>query len=79
MEKYKKLLKKLPKSLRVRVIKALFRIGDNDLKGLDVTQMSGSCALYRCRVGKIRIIFQKREGGNVVMDLGFRGGVYRGW
>ncbi|MFH1218256.1 MAG: hypothetical protein V1679_00230 [Candidatus Peregrinibacteria bacterium] len=79
MEKYKKILNKLSKSLRGRVIGALFKIGDDNLKGLDIVQMSGAYHLYRCRVGKIRIIFQKRPSGNVVMDFGFRGGVYKGW
>ncbi len=77
MERYKKILLKLPKALRLRVIKALYKIGDNELAGLDVAQMSGPHQLYRCRVGKIRIVFQKRPSGNVVMDLGFRGDVYK--
>jgi mRNA-degrading endonuclease RelE of RelBE toxin-antitoxin system len=79
MERYKKILSKLPKSLRLRVIKAMYRIGDDDLKGLDIVPMSGPHQFYRCRVGKIRILFQKRPSGNVVMDMGFRGGVYKNW
>ncbi|MBT3864844.1 plasmid stabilization system [Candidatus Peregrinibacteria bacterium] len=77
MEKYKKILRKLPKALRLRVIKALYKIGDNDLKGLDVVLLSGKHEFYRCRVGKIRILFQKQPSGNVVMDIGFRGDVYK--
>ncbi len=79
METYKKILKRLPKSLRIKVIKTLLKIGEDDLKGLDIVQMSGPHKLYRCRVSKIRIIFQKRPHGNIVMDLGFRGGVYKNW
>lgn len=67
----------MPKSLRIRVIKAIYKIGDEELKGLDIVQMSGPHQLYRCRVGKIRIVFQKRPSGNVVMDMGFRGDVYK--
>ena len=73
------MLNKLPPALRLRVIKALYKIGDDNLKGLGVSQMSGAHQLYRCRVGKIRIVFQKTPHGNVVMDLGFRGGIYKNW
>ena len=79
MERYKKILSKLPKSLRLRVIKTLYRIGDDNFKGLDIVQMSGSHQLYRCRVGKVRILFQKRPSENVIIDIGFRGGVYKNW
>ena len=79
MQRYKKMLSKLPLALRLRVIKALYKIGDDDLKGLDISQMSGSHQVYRCRVGKIRIVFQKTPSGNIVMDLGFRGGIYKNW
>ena len=79
MKRLEKILNKLPLNLRLRVIKALHKIGDNNLKGLDIVQMSGAYQLYRCRVGKIRILFQKTPSGNVVMDLGFRGGIYKDW
>jgi mRNA-degrading endonuclease RelE of RelBE toxin-antitoxin system len=77
MEKYKKFLQKLPPSLRKRLIKTIFLIADNKLKSLDIKILHSKFCVYRCRVGKIRILFQKTETGNSIMDIGFRGDVYK--
>ncbi|MBU1152233.1 type II toxin-antitoxin system RelE/ParE family toxin [Patescibacteria group bacterium] len=77
MEKYKKFIQKLPKSLRLKAIKALYKLAEGDLKGLDIKELSGPYEIHRCRIGKIRIIFQKKPSVNMIMDIGFRGGVYK--
>lgn len=76
MKDYEKLLKKLPKQLRLRIIKAIERIATNDTKKLDIKILSGQYNVYRCRVGKIRILFQRRGKSNFILDIGFRGGIY---
>lgn len=77
MEDYVKFLKRLPKNLRLKLIQAVSLITENKLENLDIKSLSGRFNLFRCRVGQIRIIFQKREDGNWIMDIGFRGGIYR--
>lgn len=77
MEKYLKFLRKLPKGLRLKVIDVVVKIGEGDLKGFDVKPFKGKEGFYRCRVGKIRIVFAKTEGGNHIYDIGFRGNIYK--
>lgn len=68
MKDYLKFLKRLPKDLRLKVILAVDKIAAKDVSEYEV---------YRCRVGKIRILFQKRGEENYVLDMGFRGDVYK--
>lgn len=77
MEKYKKFLAKLPPALRQELIKAISQIADNNLKNLDIKIMHSKYSVYRCRVGKLRILFQKTKSGNTIMDIGFRGDIYK--
>ncbi|MBI4234921.1 type II toxin-antitoxin system RelE/ParE family toxin [Candidatus Peregrinibacteria bacterium] len=77
MQDYLKFLKKLPKELRLRVIEAIDQIALGEVANLDVKRLSAEYEVYRCRVDKIRILFQKRGDGNYVLDIGFRGDVYK--
>lgn len=77
MEKYKKFLAKLPPALRTRLVKTIFLISDNELGNLDIKMIHLKYRLYRCRIGKLRILFQKTGEGNKIMDIGFRGGIYK--
>jgi len=76
MQKYIKFLRRLPKDLQERVLAAVRKIEAGDLKGLDLKKMSGYVHRYRCRVGKLRIVFAMTSHGNFVLDIDFRGGVY---
>lgn len=63
-------------SKRVRV--AVNKILTNNLAKLDVKPLQGHKGWYRCRVGKIRIIFVKTSTGhNIIHTIDFRGGVYK--
>lgn len=75
MEDYVKFLQRLPKKLRLKLIQAVSLITENKLENLDIKPLSGQFSLFRCRVGQIRIIFQKMDDGNWIMDIGFRGGI----
>ncbi|OGJ49218.1 hypothetical protein A2335_05065 [Candidatus Peregrinibacteria bacterium RIFOXYB2_FULL_32_7] len=77
MENYLKFLQKLPINLRLKVINYLEKIVKNDLKNLDIKALKGTNIFYRCRVGKIRIIFEKKEEVNIIYDIGFRGDIYK--
>lgn len=76
MEKYVKFLRKLPGFLQNRLLATVNKIASNDLKNLDIKSLTGEGNFYRCRVGKIRIIFEKKEKHNIIHDIGFRGNIY---
>ncbi|PIS32429.1 hypothetical protein COT40_00120 [Candidatus Peregrinibacteria bacterium CG08_land_8_20_14_0_20_41_10] len=76
MEKYVKFLRKLNPDLRVALLAVIAKIAANELKTLDLKRLAGTKDLYRCRVGKIRIIFQKTQPENIILDIGFRGNIY---
>ncbi|MDD3862200.1 MAG: type II toxin-antitoxin system RelE/ParE family toxin [Candidatus Gracilibacteria bacterium] len=78
MERYKKFLSKLPVDLREKLILVVCKIAENDLVGLDLKLLQSNYKIYRCRVGKVRILFQVAKFGNKVLDIGFRGDVYKG-
>jgi mRNA-degrading endonuclease RelE of RelBE toxin-antitoxin system len=77
MKNYLKFLNRLPKDLRERLFLVISKIVAADLKGLDIKQLQGSENIFRCRVGKLRIIFRKGVSEYEILDLGFRGDVYK--
>lgn len=76
MERYVKFLKRLPRPLRAKLLLTIDKIAKDNLKGLDIKRLEGNRIFYRCRIGKIRIVFEKKEGGNTIYDVGFRGNIY---
>ncbi|MBT3704235.1 type II toxin-antitoxin system RelE/ParE family toxin [Candidatus Peregrinibacteria bacterium] len=76
MEKYKKFLLKLSPALRKRLILAIEKIADGQVSGLDIKKLHNEIPVYRCRVGKVRILFEKAEDGNRILAIKFRGDVY---
>jgi mRNA-degrading endonuclease RelE of RelBE toxin-antitoxin system len=77
MEKYKKLLRRLGARQRLQLITAIGKIANGTLSGLDVKKLHKEIPVYRCRVGKVRILFEKSSDGNRILDMGFRGDVYK--
>lgn len=77
LENYLKFIGRLPKNLRLKVIKAVENLANNKLQNPDIKRLSAPHELYRCRVGKIRILFQKRGNINFVLDISFRGDIYK--
>ncbi len=77
MENYLKFLNKLPKKLRQQLIKTIEKIALNQIQNLDVKCLSKEHQVYRCRVGKLRVLYQGRPDGNYILDIGFRGGIYQ--
>ena len=76
MEKYKKILKHLEPALRKRLILAMEKIVDGKVSGLDVKKLHREIPVYRCRVGKVRILFEKTKNGNRILGIKFRGDAY---
>lgn len=71
-------MQKLPKNLRNKLLLVVELIYQNDLSNLDIKLLSGHKDVYRCRVGKIRIIFrQSNHFENIILEIGFRGDIYK--
>lgn len=77
MKDYLKFLERLPKPLRLKIIKVVEQIAAGKLQNLNIKPLQGQKDFFRCRVGKIRVIFFKSDQGNVIFNIGFRGDVYK--
>ena len=58
-DKIEKYLRKLPRDQRDKVEQAAERIRSGDWSGMAVKQLRGHRALFRVRLGRTRIIFEK--------------------
>ena len=76
-----KQIRKLDKSVVIRIMKRIVIL--KNFKSLNnIKQMNGGdVTMFRWRLGDLRIIFEVDEKIKTVwvVDMGFRGGVYRGW
>lgn len=72
MEKIKKYLLKLSQEERTKIEDVLEKIVDNDIDGLDIKKLKGYEDIYRVRIGKNRIIFQRVDGAPLVLEISRR-------
>lgn len=73
-----KRLKLVNKSWRKNdLLAAIDKIMRNDFTGLDVVPMENQKWYYRCRVGKLRIIFFEKNGSFYVDKVWYRWDVYK--
>lgn len=72
-------LAKLPKLIATRIIKRLETLAENP-RGMGAVKLSGHNA-YRVRVGDYRIIYAVLDDRMLVLvvELGHRRDIYRGW
>ena len=73
---FEKYFRRLSKSDRDRILKVIIQIRDLELKGLDIKKMKGVSDVYRVRIGKFRIVFQKTEHGGEILGIDTRGDIY---
>jgi len=76
MEKVVKFIKKLDRKRREQIYPILFDIYDLNLDHLDIKKLQGYENRFRVRVGKIRIIFEKRGKQGIVLEINTRGDIY---
>ena len=76
MDKLAKFLRGVP-HLHKRLSHALREIKAGHLEGLDVKPLQGKKNIFRCRVGKVRILFIRENGQNIPFDMGFRSDIYK--
>ena len=59
------------------LLTAIDKIIKNDFSGLDIVYMENQKWYYRCRVGKLRIIFFEKNGSFYIDKVGYRWDVYK--
>ncbi|HAU39459.1 MAG: hypothetical protein UV80_C0004G0065 [Candidatus Peregrinibacteria bacterium GW2011_GWF2_43_17] len=77
MDKIEKFLAKLTAKERELVATLIRRAICGDLNGLDVKKLKGFGGLYRIRDGKIRVVFEKVDPVNKIVNVDFRDRVYK--
>ena len=77
MEKYLKFIfQKVSGKLQKRLFQAVYDILSNNISKLDIKKMKETKNLFRCRIGDIRIVFEKTTKGNIIKKINKRGDVY---
>lgn len=77
MDRIDKFLDKLDAIRRARLLELLQKIRLGDCESLQISKLTGTKYLYKCRQGKIRIVFSRRDNVNSVVNIDFRDKVYR--
>lgn len=73
-----KFLNKLDAPQRAKLRAIITAIAANKLAGFDVKPLAGRKGWFRCRSGKIRIIFVRTSAGkHIIYSVDFRGNVYK--
>ncbi len=71
----KKFIDKLPKSEKIRIVRAIEQLPD----GEDIKKLKGHSNLLRLRIGDYRIIYTVDNGEYIILviDIGNRGDIYK--
>jgi len=69
MDRVTKALRKLTKADRKRYEKIVRDIIANRLAEYDIVRLVGRDDVFRLRKGTMRVIFQRKSGGNVILGL----------
>ncbi|MBU0459063.1 hypothetical protein KJ652_07150 [Patescibacteria group bacterium] len=78
MDRILKFILKLNEKDSERVLKAYRAILENKLDNLDIKPISERKWWFRCRIGKVRIVFIRvKPGVNVAHEINFRDKSYR--
>jgi len=77
MDKIRKFLRRLSKTEKIKVLKILHDISNNNLSKLTVKKLQGFKGVYRIRIRKIRIIFKKTDKKNVIINVDYRKDSYK--
>ena len=77
MDSVAKFLSKLSKKELSLILVLLEKIKIGEIESLDLKKLKWKKNLYRIRKWKIRIVFEKSDGLNVIFNIDYRGGVYQ--
>ena len=76
-ESWAKYIAKQSPEVRAKLARAAEKIRDLDLENLDIKKLKGAKTLYRCRVGKFRIIFEMKGDFVKLIGIDNRGNSYQ--
>lgn len=71
-----KFINSLTSKTRARLKKKLIELKINPFRHKDIKKLAGAENLYRFRIGKIRVIFQFKNGVIEIIDIDYRGNIY---
>lgn len=74
--KIQKFINSLDQKTKTRLTKRIFLLKESPYKGSDVKKLKGFNALYRLRLGKIRVIFKFNNATVEIVDINYRGNIY---
>lgn len=77
VKKWEKSLKLIERVIWIDLDAIIDDIYDDKLEKYDMKKLQGKQNLYRIRIEKYRIIFEKREGQNIIVNLWNRWDVYK--
>lgn len=77
MDSIQKFLKKLSPKQQQILSEILSDIIADTIKKYDVKKLTNETDIYRVRVGQIRIIFKKTNQWNILVNVDFRGWIYK--
>jgi mRNA-degrading endonuclease RelE of RelBE toxin-antitoxin system len=72
MDRVEKFIRKIGKKRAPEVIALVTKVLENNLGFLDVKKLAGEKDIYRVKVGRIRIKYEKVENLNIIVHIGFR-------
>lgn len=77
MDNIQKFLRKLSPKQQHLLYEILSEIIADDIDKYDVKKLTNETDMYRVRVGQIRILFRKTLQWNILVNVDFRGSVYK--
>lgn len=72
LKRGKKFISNLPQREQHRILDALFKLPDGDVKPLE-----GIKDAFRLRVGKWRVVYRISDNVIIIHDIGSRGDIYK--
>ncbi|OIP55070.1 hypothetical protein AUK10_00130 [Candidatus Gracilibacteria bacterium CG2_30_37_12] len=72
-----KFLRKEKGDISFKLYEIIEKILSGDLGGLDIKTLKGNDNYFRCRIGKIRIIYVNMSGKIEIKSIGYRGDIYK--
>ncbi|NDK07884.1 plasmid stabilization protein [Candidatus Gracilibacteria bacterium] len=77
MDKITKFLLKLSLKEKDIILLLIDKLLSGNFNGLDIKKLIGEENLFRVRKGSIRIIFYKKENEIKLIDINYRGQIYK--
>lgn len=74
---YIKYLNRLESKDRKILLRVVLQIIQLEVEALDCKKMKGFTDIYRVRIGKWRIVFEKKESEGRIVDINTRGDIYK--